>query len=109
MRAQLHRGAVLLWRSGPRTDATLGRAVRSKGYAGASDCACAVEPTLINLEFAIWKLKFGGQRLARKKRLRSPSRKKFGLQRLTEIRLSRGNVVTILPAWTWPTETALVG
>jgi len=59
--------------------------------------------------FAIWKLKFGGQRLSRKMRLRSPNKEKFGLQTLTDIPLSRGNVVTIFSAWTWPTETALAG
>jgi hypothetical protein len=60
-------------------------------------------------EFAIWILEFREQRLARKMRHQCLNCRKFGVQRLSFIRLSRGNAVVIFSVWTWPAETALAG
>src|ERR1700730_18226000 len=57
MRGQLHRGAVLLWRSAPCRDAALSRAVRSRGYAAASICRCTINTGWVLHRGDAWPLR----------------------------------------------------
>src|ERR1700730_1213181 len=57
MRGQLHRGAVLLWRSAPCRDAALSRAVRSRGYAAGSICRCTINTGWVLHRGDAWPLR----------------------------------------------------
>jgi hypothetical protein len=77
------------------------RAAREYGfYTPYRDGSSGIEPVSGKFEpvsgIAIWKSKFGEQRLARKMGLRKRKYTKFSMQRLAVIPLSRGNVGTIL-------------